>query len=76
MSDVETVRSTLATVRKERDRAFVLLRALNIAGYVPVELKPSVYGLVAMESEGDIEDAAREALDLLSEYGVREARHV
>ena len=64
-----TVRQTLAMVRKERDRAFLLLRAARIAGNLPLGLTRSVNGLVALESEGDIEEAGRAAREFLAEIG-------
>lgn len=64
-----TVRATHARTRKERDRALDLLRAVRLAGGVPAELVPHVNGLVALESEGDIEDARNRAADLLAAAG-------
>lgn len=65
-----TVRGTLAMVRKERDRAFLLLRATRLAGGIPPQLNSSINGLIALESEGDIEDARNEALAFLGAHGV------
>lgn len=64
-----TIRSTLGMVRKERDRAFLLLRAARIAGDLPLGLTRSINGLVTLESEGDIEEAANAARALLAESG-------
>jgi hypothetical protein len=64
-----TVRGTLAMVRKERDRAFLLLRAARIAGDLPLGLTRPINGLVALESEGDIEEAGNAARALLAEIG-------
>lgn len=69
-----TVRSTLAVVRKERDRAFLLLHAIGLAGGIPSQLNPSINGLIARESEGDIEDARNEALEFLASKGMGRPR--
>jgi hypothetical protein len=63
-ADVETVRRTLATVRGERDHAHLLLRAVRLAfgSDIPDHLAHQINAAVALESEGDIEDARQAAL--------------
>jgi hypothetical protein len=59
--DLAIVRTTLATVRRERDHAHLLLRALRIVGAIPSMLRNPVNNAVALESEGDIDRAKQEA---------------
>lgn len=61
MTDFDTIRRTLATVRAERNHAFLLLRVLRHYGCIPDgPIHREVNQCVGLESESDIEDAQRE----------------
>jgi hypothetical protein len=75
MSDLDTVRETLRTVRAERDRAHTVLRALRLAGHIPEGAwRRLVNGVVALESENDIQRAEAEALTVV--WGVEQSDRI
>jgi hypothetical protein len=60
MSDIDTIRRTLAVVRNERDWAHLLLRVLRHYDAIPDgPILREVNNCVAVESESDIEDWQR-----------------
>jgi hypothetical protein len=68
---LETVRKTLAKVRRERDFAHLLLRAVREVVVLPASLHRSINCATASESEGDIEQHKIETAAFLGREGIR-----
>lgn len=69
--DLQVVRKTLASVRRERDYAHLLLRAARKVVVLPAPLHRSINCATASESEGDIEQHEIETAAFLDREGIR-----
>jgi hypothetical protein len=69
--DLQVVRKTLGTVRRERDYAHLLLRAVREVVVLPAPLHRSINCATASESEGDIEQHEIETAAFLDREGIR-----
>ena len=69
--------TALSTVRAERDRAHLVLRALRLAGHVPEGAwRRLVNSTIALESEGDIAEAEANAMAVVWDVEQEDRRHV
>ena len=71
-AELATVRRTNAMVRKERDRAHLLLRSVLATSGPPDWLRNAIVGVTAVDSESDIARNATETADFIASRGGRE----
>jgi len=69
--ELQVVHETLGKVRKEREYAYLLLRAAREVVQLPPALHRSINCATASESEGDIEQHEIETAAFLNREGIR-----
>ncbi len=72
--DLQVVRKTLGKVRRERDYAHLLLRAVREVVVLPAPLRRAINCATASESESDIEQHRIETAAFLDRQEIRTER--